>query len=773
MEMEKISPWPFAKMSLVIVALCLFALPWFNFSVWGASFEVGKKLLLAVAALVALVFWLISQLQENKIILPKNCILLTLGGVLTLSFLSAVFSGNFWRSIVGFGFEQDTFFTLFILLTILFLAASLFQSKRRFLSIYSVLFISALVLFVLQAIVVLVFKLDFFAFGRPFFSFFSNGSISSLVGKWYDFGVYYGFVAISSLFFLEFRSERKSLPSKLAASCLGISLVALVFVNYLPVWVALLVFSLWLFFYKVFLVKKGSLQSKTLAGFSFLVVMVSIFFLTLGSVEGLGQSWASGRTKISGVAIFDVKPSWFSTYQIAKASLAEKPLLGVGPNRFASQWIKDKPASVNQTPYWNINFNFGAGYLPTFAITGGLLMLAGWAAFLLSLLWYGFRLVARRDIKEKPLSLVALAGSIYLWVFSVIYVPDSFLLALTFFVTGLFISQLTENKIIPSLEIWLNRDSKLNLGAVLLILVLVIGLSGSGFYLVQKYVSLYFYQKGQVELIYNKNLDRAQDLVGRAIKLSAQDLYYRKASEIDLAKISNTLTQNDLGMEQKQKQFETLFNSAVANTQKALEIDKKNYLNWLAQGNVYQLAVSLGVEGSYQKALDSYLQAQKLSPTNPSILVDNLARLEIQKGDSQKAKDYLNQAKALKPDYYPAVLLETQLDLNSGDSVSGLKKLEDFAVAYPQAADQTFYFQLGYLKFIQLDYAGAIRAFSQAVALEPDFANAKYFRALSYEALGQRSEALKEFVDIQKTNPDSDEVKQVIQRLKGEPSLGE
>ena len=89
------------------------------------------------------------------------------------------------------------------------------------------------------------------------------------------------------------------------------------------------------------------------------------------------------------------------------------------------------------------------------------------------------------------------------------------------------------------------------------------------------------------------------------------------------------------------------------------------------------------------------------------------------------------------------------------------------------SAASDVYKRQGYLKFIQLDYAGAIRAFSQAVALEPDFANAKYFRALSYEALGQRSEALKEFVDIQKTNPDSDEVKQVIQRLKGEPSPGE
>ena len=54
----------------------------------------------------------------------------------------------------------------------------------------------------------------------------------------------------------------------------------------------------------------------------------------------------------------------------------------------------------------------------------------------------------------------------------------------------------------------------------------------------------------------------------------------------------------------------------------------------------------------------------------------------------------------------------------------------------------------------------------QAVKLQPDFANAKYFLGLAYAAQNRTPEALQQFVDLEKTNPDNKEVKFILDNLR-------
>jgi tetratricopeptide (TPR) repeat protein len=69
------------------------------------------------------------------------------------------------------------------------------------------------------------------------------------------------------------------------------------------------------------------------------------------------------------------------------------------------------------------------------------------------------------------------------------------------------------------------------------------------------------------------------------------------------------------------------------------------------------------------------------------------------------------------------------------------------------------------LKYNTQDYGGAIDALEKSVALVPDYANAKYFLGLSYEAAGQHAKAIQEFQDLKKSNPDSKEVDAILANL--------
>jgi tetratricopeptide (TPR) repeat protein len=50
--------------------------------------------------------------------------------------------------------------------------------------------------------------------------------------------------------------------------------------------------------------------------------------------------------------------------------------------------------------------------------------------------------------------------------------------------------------------------------------------------------------------------------------------------------------------------------------------------------------------------------------------------------------------------------------------------------------------------------------------LDSQYANAKYFLGLSYERLGRREDAIKQFEGIKVTNPDNQEIELILSNLK-------
>lgn len=780
MEKEAIkdSWWTFDNIALAVLSLNLFLLPIFTLSFLGLSVETSKHLLLSTSAFVALILWLLGRLQEGHLILPKNYIIAGAGLIVVISSVSALFSSSFWPSFSGLGVELDTVVSLFVAFILLFLMGVYFQSRPRFLTAYIGIFVVALVFFVLEMLALLILRTSWFGLIEGPVSVLFNKLTISLIGKWYDFGVYAGFILLSSLIMLEFFSL-KQMPvfRSFIIACFVLALIVLGFINYLPVWIFVGLASLILFVYKIsfwgldldkevssskqkFLVPRVFLPS-------FLLIIVALLFVVLGGNDKLGRHVDATRQRLN-VPVMEVKPSWSGTWAVVLPSLKSDPLLGVGPSRFVEAWVKHKPSAVNQTFFWGADFRFGVGFWPTQIVSIGILGLMAWLLFFASIVYYGIRFIftTSQDKSTRALLLLSFLGSVYLWTFAIIFIPDSGLFNLAFLVTGLFVAILTDTKIIKNKDVPLTEDPRLSFVSILLFVVLIIGSIVIGYLVVQKYLSLYAFQRGQVALA-SGDLELAKREVSWAASLSRQDLYYRNLSELDVALAGRLLNDKNLTKEELRLRFLSQVDSAIKNAMTATKLNPTNYLNWLALGRVYEALVPLGIEQSYEEGQKAFKKAQELNPSNPAILLDYFARLELSKKNISKAKEYANQSLKVKGNYSQAISLLSQIDVEEGNTDIAIRRLEQFIGAYPDYSDAGLYFQLGYLQYQADNYNEAITSLGRAVSLVPNFSNAKYFLAMSLKAVGRRSEALQQFKDVAQFNPENQEVRREIGRLQG------
>lgn len=777
-EAKRRNLWTFDNLALVILTAGLLLLPFFNLPWLGLSVEISKRLLISTSAFVAFVLWLLGRLQEGRLILPRNYIVA--GGFLVAlsAAISAVFSGAFWNSFTGLGFEIDTVLSLLVMAVLIFLVGVYFQSRQRFLSAYIGIFVVALIVFLAEIFAIFVLRTDYLSFVKPFFSLYFSNLTMSVIGKWYDLGIYAGFILLSSLVMIEFFSL-KNMPvfRSFIMACFVLAMVVLGFINYLPVWIVLGLASLLIFVYKISFwgmdLEKdshqfgGRVQKVFLP--SFLVIIIALLFITLGGTDKLGKNISMARDRL-GVPVLEVKPSYSGTWQVAKKSFSQEPMLGLGPNRFTDAWVKYKPAAINQTQFWNTDFRFGVGFIPSQIVTTGLLGILAWVLFFSAILYYGIRFIftTKQDKSTRALLILSFLGSLYLWIFTIISIPDNGLFGLAFLVTGLFVAILTDTKIIKNTEISLTEDPRLSFVSILLFVVLIIGSIVVGYLVTEKYVSIYAYQRGQeMMMVKNPDIEKARNQVLWASSLSRQDIYYRSLSELDLALAGKLLSSNNLPKEELRLRFLSQSDLAIKDALTATELNPLNYLNWLSLGRVYQALVPLGINGAYERSQEAFSKAKALNPTNPAILLEYFAQLEINKKNISKAKDYTNQSLKIKSNYPQAVSLLSQFDVREGNSDIAARRLEEFLSVYPQYADANLYYQLGTLKYKSGLYQSASLALGRAVSLMPNFANAKYFLGLSLSKMGNKEGALRQFQDVYSFNPDNQEVKQLIAKLQG------
>lgn len=771
-DASKANPW--GKISKFIFAIFVFLLPIWVLPWTIFPLEINKAYLTFVGTAIIAILWLISFIQLGEIKIPKSAILLCLIIISLVWFIASIFSGNRTLSLIGEGYNLDSFSSVAIFVFLAILSAILFQDKKDSLRVFYGFFVAAIVLFIFQ-----LFRAVFDTVILPFNVFSSR--TSNLFGSWNELGIFFGLTALESLIFLQFfpapargwggSASRQGRGSPGAAGgkkiffgiILVLSLLALAGINFTAAWITLASFAIVLLIY-IFSVSK---EKRLISGLPLIIFIVSVIFIFLRPL--VGDFLASANLNF-----IEVRPSWSATFDIAKSVLKENPVLGTGPGTFVYNWLTFKSQSINLTPFWQARFNSGVGLLPSMIISAGVLGILAWFVFLVFLLLQIFKVISSDDAEEEDgnsqfLLIASFLGAIYLWIFNIIYVPSFAVFALAFIFTGLFIGQAAGA---GKIKIWrLNflGSPKIRFVASIAILAVIIAAAGVFYVFTKKYAASYYFAKGISVFNVEGNIDKAKAYFSKAANFDPQDRYYRGLTEIGFLELNRILNDTSLPADELRVNFQNILTSTIQTAQLSVKANSLDPLNWGILARVYGEVVPLKIEGAANLALSNYDEALKRDPLNPEYLVAK-ARVSIQSNDLGNARDFLQKAIILKPDYVVSNFLLAQMEAAAGNLDEAIKRNRDAQFLAPN--DIGILFQLGLLYYQKKDYDSAKIVFERAVVLNENYSNARYFAGLIYDREGNKEKALEQFEKIKNLNPDNQEIKNILKNIRADrPAL--
>jgi tetratricopeptide (TPR) repeat protein len=542
-------------------------------------------------------------------------------------------SGKPAVSLFGVMFDAGSFWFVFAgFMLMLLVALNIRSEKRAYILLWGVIF-SSLTLLVFQSIHL--FLPDSLSLG------ILSGKTDNIFGSWNSLGLFSGFAVLMYLLLVEFFPVAQWGKILLQIFIL-LALLITAAVNFSLAWILLGALSLIIFVYKasVSLHKKGDedAQHRPFPITSFVVVIISLVFLTSGPLVG------SFLPDLLGISNTEVGPSLSATYSIGKNVIGEKPLLGIGPNRFNEAWAKYKPANINSTPFWDVEFGAGSGLIPTFAATTGILGVLAWLLFLIAFLAAGCRSIfsgARNAINWQIMATFVL--SLYLLFALLFYAAGAatFFLFLAF--AGAFIGLSATNQGKEITMSFLN-DHRKSFVSILALIILAIFSIALAFRYMERFISIYHLRSA----LGASEVSQAETSINKALAMNYNDLYLRTYSQVYLVKLNSLVTSGTPLSEEDKAELQKIFDQAVRSAELAVEYNGANYQNFRLLGLVYETAGNLGVKDAYPKAIVAYQNAARLNPLNPALEI-SIARATAGQGKIKEAITYAEAAKALAP----------------------------------------------------------------------------------------------------------------------------
>ena len=731
-----------------------------------APFGYSKTIFVIAGILVAVVLYSFSILRTGTIKghIPMALVLLWATGASML--VAALLSGDFRDAFIGLAFEVHT--ALFVLLLALVATVWSVLGSDRYvvMRLYVFLAVSTLIL--------ALFHIFRFMFGTEFLSLgYLTNATDSLFGTWNDLAIFFGLIIILSLAALEQLPLTKLLKG-LFAGAVFVSLIMLATINFFAVWIVLAVISLILVMYTLTkdrfskagsapdagVLSKSQFSSISL-GLSIVVLAVSIVFIIGGAAVGGAVSNATG------VSYLEVRPSFVATSDVVRNIYTDSAVFGIGPNKFVDAWRLYKDPAINGTIFWNTDFAAGIGYVPTMFATTGIVGGVLWAAFLILFVILGVRTFTKTVGVDRVWYFIgtsSFVAALFLWGMSVIYVPGPVLLLLAALFTGLVVA--AHNALIKERVRTLNLATNRRAGFVLVagVTVLIIASVTALYFVGNHYAAVYAFNNATNKILTGAaSIDDVEAATARAFALSEDDRFARRIAEFQLARIANLLQVQNPTPEEQQR-----FSDAIANGRNAAllatERDNSDAQNWAVLGNIYASLVSGNVEGSYDLALEALNRSRELDPHNP-VRVLALAQLEFANGDADRARELAGEAVRMKPDYGDAVFFLSQVDIVAGNVDAAIEAARTMTAIEPQ--NPVRFFQLGVLESSQQRDTAAAASFERAIALDNDYANARYFLAFVYDRLGRSVDAREQLEQVLVTNPGNETVIALIARLDG------
>ena len=755
-----------SKIGFNVLLALVFLLPIFFLPTQVLPLGLAKISILALGSLICFAVIAYRMIRDRSIVVADTKLIWAVLALPVVYVISSVFSANPILSIFGYALESTTAGSVLILSLLLLASAHVFRDRSSLIKILTFFFIS---LAVLAAFAILkIVTGDSLLTLNTFY-----GKMGTPIGAWTDLAIALGLLSVMTIFVTEMLPLAKRI--KLFTKILFVvSVVLLAITNFFTAWTLVLGSSIVLLIYFGTVEKVEGVAYKKREGVRMAAVflLLSVLFIINPSVNG--KDLTTKISEVTGVVNSDVRPNLKSTIIVAKQTLAKNPILGSGPNSFDKEWLLNKPVETNATPFWNVAFPYGFGFLPTAVATTGILGTLAWITFFVFYLMLGIKAMSKshENRSDKFIVISTFFISLFLWIGTFSYAPSQTIIALAFIFTGLFVGASETTNVIDGKEYSLKHNRvKMFIGALVMIAV-IIGIAVFAFITAKKVLAATHFQRALVYSNEGKSIDEIESELGKAVTSSPADPYWGAVSQVELRRANNALSNNTASDEENQQTFQNALAASIAAIKNAINLNP-TYQNWVALGNIYSSLVPkpFEFEGAYEGAKMAYESAKSLHPLSPeaSLL---MARLEADSGNTKKAREFVAEAISKKSDYAEAYFFLAQLEVNENNLDRAIESAETGTLLLPN--NPGVLFQLGVMKYSNNDYKGASESLARALQLVPDYANAQYYLGLSLDKLGKKSEAIVQFENLVKTNPDNSQITDVLKNLKaGRPALSQ
>ncbi len=744
----------YAYLAGIVLALVL-VIPaaWF-------PFQLTKIAVFAILLLVSVGLFVASG-GVRELLRSHGLYAALLVALLPLTYLlSFLFTTSSSVGFSGYGIEADTIVFTIIAFLAFMLSFVYFRTQRTVRLLLSTLFVvfGAAVLF--QTISILM--------GTPFAT-FADKSVN-LIGKWNDLGLIVGFLTLMLLVRVELMSA--SLPWKIATIVGGVILTLILgIINFALAWGMVLAFSLILALVKFVTLRFGARDAEDDAAprtwlshapwFALCAIIISTIFLISGT--SLNQQ----LTSVFPVSSLEVRPSYESTMNVVSDARAGSPLrvlVGMGPGTFGEQWLMHKPAEVNQSAFWNLDFNVGFSTITTALGTVGLLGVLAWLIPMLLVIAGIIRAMRSAVLsrEDRTLATAVALGSIFLFVGLILYVPSQNVILLAMTLAGAAFGFLwRQGQAAHEDEAYTPLGAYASIVVMVVLLVLTLW---STLVVERRFLAQAFVGKGVAAL----NAGSVDDATAAAMRAKMFENNFdanRLLLDAGGVKLQQIANDTSLPVAVAQQRFASTTADTIAAAQAAIDLHPHDYRPQLVLAQLYTFLATLQIQGAGDIARTTYQESRKYNPKNPQVPLF-LSRLEFGLNNPQLGQQYLSEALTLKPNYTDAILFLVQLNIANNDLPN--------AIAAAQAAVQSapgvgpLWFQLGLLYYSGGDTQNAISALEQAVVIIPSYANAQYFLGLSYYAQNRAQEGIRMFEELSRTNPDNAEVSAILANMRAQ-----
>jgi len=480
----------------------------------------------------------------------------------------------------------------------------------------------------------------------------------------------------------------------------------------------------------------------------------------------------------------EVSPSAAASWDIARQTLRDHPLFGVGPGGWTYSYAMYRDQAVNLSPFWNVRFDRSFSQFLTLLASIGIVGITLWLLWLVSIVVKsGWHLVKEKNDDSWYALVTIFSGWATLVFISFFYNYNvAHIAALWMFLALL--------AIMAGGTTWTMDSARSKYAFELIsakfIIALVVGVAVL-WMMGQRFSAEMAFSDGVRMFRDGGNLDAVITSLDRARQLNpAVDMYARNLSQAHLIKAANLIQ-----AQPTQEQAAVIQNEIKAAVDQGLAASTTNPMNVDNFSNLAALYESIAsfTRGADEAAIASYAEALKREPNNPVFLGEvgklyllrsDAYRTDINNADPAKAKDakdnadsnlktaedVLNRAIVAKSDYLPAryylgVVYERENRLK--DSISQLA-----LILQQNQNDANVAFELALLLYRDNQKTAALQLMQQVVQADSTNLNAKWYLSAMLEEQGKVDEAIAQLNDLAAKFPDNQAIKQRLTALQSE-----